>query len=365
MIPPHAPLHILTYASSLAGGGVERAMLRLATGWREAGHRVTLVLAGTDGPLSAEIPERITIVRIDAGHAGLHRALPGIVADRAPDVLFCPGNHYTSCAAWTRLRLGRDCPPTVGKVSNRLDRGDQGALVGWGYRRWLRAHPRFLDRMVAMTPAMAAETVRMTGIDPVRVAVIANPPVAAVAGTNAGPTMPKERYLIGVGRLAPQKRWDRVIAALPDLAARDVALIVLGEGSERAALEAQVAALGLGGRVALPGHAVDPRPALAGAAVAVLASDYEGVPGVLREALAVGTPVVATDSSVAIAEIVARPDLGTVVPPGDHDALVAALDHWLEPGRARPEPVPEQGADSVARYLALFAGLVAVRRRPA
>lgn len=338
-------------------------MLRLAAGWRDAGHRVTLVLAGKDGPLSAEIPERIAIARIDAGHAGLHRALPDVVANQAPDVVFCPGNHYTSCAAWTRLRIGRACPPIVGKVSNRLDRDDQGVLVGWGYRRWLRAHPRFLDRMVAMTPAMAAETVRMTGIDPARVAVIANPPVAVPQEAVPGPPLPEGRYLIGVGRLAPQKRWDRVVAALPDLAGQDVALVILGEGDERAALEAQVAALGLGARVALPGHAADPRPALAGATVAVLASDYEGVPGVLREALAVGTPVVATDSSVAISEIVARPDLGTVVLPGDHDALVAALDHWLEPGRARPDPVPEQGADSIARYLALFADLVAVRRR--
>jgi hypothetical protein len=71
---------------------------------------------------------------------------------------------------------------------------------------------------------------------------------------------------------------------------------------------------------------------------------------------------VTTDSSVAIREIVADPRHGSIVPTDDARALVAALDHWLTPGRPRPDPVPERGYDSVERYVRLFEELVLERR---
>ncbi len=192
-----------------------------------------------------------------------------------------------------------------------------------------------------------------------RVSVIANPP--ALPRPDAAPVkLPEGRYIVGVGRLEPQKRWDRLIAALPRIADRQVKLLILGEGGARAALEAQVAALGLTARVSMPGHAGDPLPALAGAAVAVLTSDYEGVPGVLREALSVGTPVVSTESSVAVREIITSPEHGMVIPREDPEALVAALDHWLNPAAIRPSPVAAAG-DPIAEYLALFDQLATAR----
>jgi glycosyltransferase involved in cell wall biosynthesis len=344
--------HILSYAQTLAGGGVERALLRMAGGWIAAGRRVTLVVGSRAGPLAAELPEGLEIVDLgDPRQAALLRALPGIVRKLRPDVIFCAGNHYSGIAAWTRMRLGRGCPPIVAKVSNALVRRDMGAAVALGYRRWLRLHPNFLDAVVAMTPASAKEArAAMPGVD---VHVIANPPAQPVEGAEPV-VLPAERYLLGVGRLAPQKRWERLIAALPKLADRSIALVILGEGGQRNILEALVAALGLQDRVSLPGHAADPLPAIAGAAVVALTSDFEGVPGVLREAASVGTPVVATESSVAVREIVA-PDGGTVVPVGDEAALVAALDDWLG-GRPRPAPVIA-GGDPVADYLALFDSL--------
>ena len=90
----------------------------------------------------------------------------------------------------------------------------------------------------------------------------------------------------------------------------------------------------------LPGHVADPAPVIARAAALALVSDFEGVPGVLRESLAVGTPVISTDSSVAVREIVGDAALGTVVTVDDQAALIAALDYLLMPGRARPASVP-------------------------
>lgn len=124
----------------------------------------------------------------------------------------------------------------------------------------------------------------------------------------------------------------------------------------RPALERQAAELGLSDRVRLLGHTADPLPAMARASMLALASDYEGVPGVLREALSVGTPVVTTDSSPAVAEIVGDRRLGSIVARDDAGALAAALAHWL--AAPRPEPVPQPGSDSAARYLSLFDSLL-------
>jgi len=351
--------HILTYAQRLQGGGVERAMLRMAAGWLREGRRVTLVLGSREGPLASEIPSEINLIELNDARYSALLGLASHVRDVCPDLIFCAGNHYSGIAAATRLRLGRRSPPIVAKVSNALVRPELSPGAAWRYRRWLRLHPRFLDHVVAMTPAMAAEAVAEMRMPPDRVSVIANPPASAIA--DAAPVaLPEGRYLIGVGRLEPQKRWDRLLAALPRLADRQAKLLLLGEGSARAQLEAQVAALGLSDRVAMPGHAGDPLPAIKGAAVAVLTSDYEGVPGVLREALSVGTPVVSTESSVAVREIVDDPALGTVIDREDAEGLVAALDHWLAPDAVRPAPVTT-GGDPIAEYLALFDRIVSQR----
>jgi glycosyltransferase involved in cell wall biosynthesis len=353
--------HILAFAQSLKGGGVERALLRLAGGWQRAGRKVTLVIGSTGGPLSHELPAGVEVIELGTAHYGaLLRALPGIVRAQHPDILFCPGNHYTSAAGYARLRLGRACPPIVAKVSNALVRPDYGAIPAWSYRRWLGLHRWFLDQVVAMTPATAAEAMHEMHLGGDRVSVIPNPPAQPIPG--AAPTpVPPGRFVLGVGRLEPQKRWERLIAAMPRIADRDVTLTILGEGSLRGALEAQVAALGLGTRVFLPGHAGDPLPLIKAASVLALTSDFEGVPGVLREALALGTPVVATDSSVSVREIVHSPLLGSVVARDDGDALVAALDHWLAAGTRRPQPTTAKGGDPAADYLALFDRVVAQR----
>jgi glycosyltransferase involved in cell wall biosynthesis len=353
--------HILGFAQTLQGGGVERVLLRLSRGWIAAGRKVTLVIGDTNGPLAPELPEGVAVIHLrKRDYGALVRAVPAIVRDVRPDLIFCAGNHYTGVAGYCRLALGRGCPPIAMKVSNALVRPDHGAAAAWGYRRWLRLHPRFLDHVVAMTPAMAAQAVAEMRIPANRVSVIANPP--AYAAPDAAPVeVPAGRFILGVGRLEPQKRWDRLIAAMPRLSDPQIGLMILGEGGLRAELEAQALAAGLAGRFRMPGHAADPGPAIRRATVLALTSEFEGVPGVIREALAQGTPVVSTDSSVAVSELIASPTHGTIVPRGDPDALVSALDRWLAPEAVRPEPAGGEASDSIADYLALFDRIVAQR----
>ncbi len=349
--------HILTYARTLDGGGVERAQLRLARQWLALGRRVTLVVGRSGGPLAADLPLGLTVIEMGTDHyTAILRRLPGIVTAERPDVLFCAGNYYTAMALWLRIRWrarrGTASPPIVAKMSNAPDRGDHGRATGALHAMWLALHGSFLDHLVAMTPATAAaaaRATRMTG----RVTVISNPPALPQAGSPL-PPLPAGRFVLGVGRLVPQKRWDRLIAAFADIAAPDVALVILGEGGERAAIMEQAQRLGIAHRLHLPGHVADPMPVMARATVLALTSEYEGVPGVLREALAMGTPVVTTDSSDSIPEIVTHSRLGSIVARDDHAGLVAALERRLAPGAVRPSPIPQPGADSAVRYLVLF-----------
>lgn len=346
--------HILTFARTLNGGGVEGVQLRLARTWIRAGRRVTLVIGDRSGPLAAELPAGLDVVELGTpSYPALATALPRVIRDHRPDLLFCAGNYYTSAAAWARLVLGPASPPIVAKMSNAPDRADHGIILDIAHRRWLALHGRFLDALVAMTPATAATAARLLRMED-RVSVIPNPPPQPVPGAKPV-ALPGKRVILGVGRLVPQKRWDRLIDVVPLLPA-DATILILGEGPSRADLAARAVTAGVADRVHLPGHVADPVATMAVARVVALTSDYEGVPGVLREALSVGTPVVSTDSSEAIAEIVTDTSLGTIVARDDPPALANALIHWLD--APRPPPVPLPGLDSGAHYLALFDSLV-------
>jgi len=145
------------------------------------------------------------------------------------------------------------------------------------------------------------------------------------------------RVLISVGGLVERKGMHRVIDCLPSLMARHPELHYLivggggGEGDLRAGLEAQVARLGLAGRVhflgTLPPDAL--KWPLSAADVFVLATRNEGWANVFLEAMACGLPVVTTDVG-GNAEVVCGDELGSIVPFGDAAALRQALDAALD-----------------------------------
>jgi glycosyltransferase involved in cell wall biosynthesis len=142
--------------------------------------------------------------------------------------------------------------------------------------------------------------------------------------------------LVSVGGLVERKGFHRVIELLPALRARfpDLTYLVVGgpspEGDIGAELRRQVAELDLGDAVRflgpLPADRI--REPLSAASVFVLATRNEGWANVFLEAMACGLPVVTTDVG-GNAEVVCRPELGTVVPFGDAERLLAALEQAL------------------------------------
>ena len=350
--------HILTFAKTLDAGGVERAQLRLITQWLGLNRRITLVLGDRGDPSLIEDAPGLDVITLGSRHYLALTRVRGIVRAMAPDVIFCPGNHYTSIAAYLRLTLGRRCPPIVGKMSNAVLQPGHGPIAAAANRWWLTVHRHFLDHVVAMSPATAAAAVEALRSD--AVSIIPNPPRPEPDRIDRI-DVPADPYILGVGRLEPQKRWDRLIDAFAAIKDGRARLVIVGRGSLRADLIERTRTLDIAGHVDLIDDVADPRPLMASAALLALVSDYEGVPGVLIEARSVGTPIVATRSSPSIAEIVSDATFGTIVGRDDPTALQAALRRWLAPDAVKPTKQPPAGLDSAQRYLDVFDQLVVNR----
>lgn len=151
--------------------------------------------------------------------------------------------------------------------------------------------------------------------------------------------------VLAMGRLVPIKRLDRLVAAIA-LAAPvvpDLRAYLVGDGSERRALEARVAAEGLTDRVAFVGWSSDSPNWYAAADVVALTSDREGTPLALIEAAAAGRPVVATDVG-GVSDVVVDGQTGWVVAADDVRALAdrivrLARDPGMRAGMGRDAPV--------------------------
>src|SRR5439155_17106213 len=111
---------------------------------------------------------------------------------------------------------------------------------------------------------------------------------------------------------------------------RPVRLVIVGEGSRRPELERLRHELELDQVVDLPGWIDNPFAMMSRAALVVQSSTYEGLPTVLVEAMACGTPVVATRCSGGSVEILEDGRLGRMVPAGDPAALAAAIGSSLQ-----------------------------------
>ena len=139
--------------------------------------------------------------------------------------------------------------------------------------------------------------------------------------------VPAEPYLLAVGRLEPQKGFDVLLRAYARLRERGAThpLVIVGEGGEGDALRDLSRTLGVAEHVVFAGFQENPYGWLRGAAVFVSSSRFEGFCRVIAEALAVGTPVVATDCPSGPAEVLEYGRAGVLVANEDDAALADAL----------------------------------------
>ncbi len=371
--------HVALFVPSLSVryGGAEKVLLTLANGLARQGLRVDLVLLSASGPVLADIAPEVRLHNLCWPRRGL-LALPGLlgyVRAARPAALIAalpPGN---VAAIWTRFLAGYRLRVIVQEHS-AIATGIRSAR--WPTRRllpWLMrlCYPH-ADSIVAVSRGVAHDMTRRLHLSPARVRVIYNPIVTpelhALARADLddpwfGPGLPP--VVLGIGRLAAEKDFATLLQAFELVQAqRPARLLILGEGRERARLEALRHSLGLTEVVRLPGYTSNPYAYLSRAALLTQSSRSEGLPTVLVEALACGTPVVATHCEGGTAEILADGQYGTLVPPGDSAALaqamLATLDHSPRADLLRQRAAAFTYERAVAQYMALLQELAQAGR---
>jgi glycosyltransferase involved in cell wall biosynthesis len=333
---------VALYLPSLVGGGAERVTVKLAHGLAERGTAVDLVLAKAEGPYLAGVASDVHV--IDLGAHRVIASLPGLVTylrREKPDAMLSAMAHANVAALWAK-RLSR--------ASTRLIVSER---VSWQIATRSKArHARLLpalesrfypwaDGIVAVSQGVAENLSRLTRLPRERITVIYNPVVTDEMIGKAQQSLQDPWFapgeppvVLAAGRLSEQKDFPTLLRAFALLRQRYQArLIILGEGEDRAELELLVRTLGLEQEVRMPGFVDNLYAHMARAAAFVLSSAWEGLPGVLIEAMACGCPVVSTDCPSGPAEILDGGRFGRLVAVGDASGMADAIALALDQGR--------------------------------
>lgn len=315
-------MRLIAYTDTLELGGADLCLAHLV---ERLDPSIEVTVAGVSKP----IVERVTQGRPSASSHVVARPRSGhdarsllehlrLVRDVAPDIM-----HASLASPWS-------CQYAVAAAAlarrPRIVAVYQLAVppVSEGQRRAKQLTARAIDRHVGVGERTSREIETLVGLPRDSVRTIHNgvPDEPADAARQ-----PRRRPLLGtIGRLEPQKGVDVLIRALADVEEAD--LLVVGDGNERAGLEALARAVGVSDRVEWQGWSDTPRSYLGALDVFVLPSRNEGFPLAVLEALLAGTAVVASDVG-SVAEAIRDGETGILVPPEDPVALAGALRRLL------------------------------------
>lgn len=313
------------------------------------GHVVDVVTTADRAPLPRRYPVRWTPRRIPVGLRHLHTLVLLVRRSLPADVVYTTGMFGRSGVAARLTRTPIVVKLTGDPAFERLHArgavdGDVDTFQGGGGGLGASVLRALRDDVVrhaahVFTPsAYLAELAIRWGAPRHRVSVLPNPGPSELPTSSheelrsrldlEGPTM------VFAGRLTAQKSLDVLVESL--VTCEGVSLVIAGDGDERAPITRLVDRLGLGDRVRLIGSCDRARvlELFAAADVAVLSSSWENFPHSVVEALAVGTPVIATRVG-GVAEVVVDGENGLLVPSGDPAALAAAVRRYFEDAALR------------------------------
>jgi glycosyltransferase involved in cell wall biosynthesis len=322
-------LSVLHIVAPCDVGGLERVVHALATGRHRAGRRVSVlaVLGNRVGdhpflpPLIEAGVDVVTLRLPPRAYLRERAAVVDICRRIRPDVVHTHGYRVDVVDAGAARRVG---VPTVTTVHG-FTGGDFKNRIYEGLQR--RAFRRF-EAVVAVSRPLADALAR-AGVPPDRLHVVPNawaerrPPLPRDSARRLL-GVPDERFHVGwVGRLTPEKGPDVLLDAVGTLGDLPLAVSVLGEGRARPELETRAAHRGLAERVRWLGNFPDAERLFSAFDVFVLSSRTEGTPIALFEAMAAGTPIVASAVG-GIPDVVSSHE-ALLVSPDDPVALAAAI----------------------------------------
>lgn len=351
-------VHLLAYTDAAGVGGAEISLANLLTELRrEPGDELTVL------GCSPEVVDRVSPPGVASVIAPVSRH-PAVLARLRPDVVHA--NLPTPWAGAIGIAAALALPRTRVLAVQQLPLRTVELPV------WLRTRAllRRLDAHVAVGEQSCRRMEDFYALGRGTVRSIPNfvPDVPAEHRVN-GRRRSEPGFTIGsLGRLDRVKGYDLLLSAVAEIP--EARLVVLGEGSERSALERQAAELGIAERVSLPGWHPEPRSALPEWDVFCLPSRSEGFPLSIVEAMLAGLPVVATRVG-SVTEAVDEGRTGLLVPKDDVRALTAVLRRLADPelraGLGQAGRKRAAGEFTVGRmaeaYRSLYDELLATPRR--
>ncbi|MBC7263903.1 MAG: glycosyltransferase [Chloroflexi bacterium] len=369
---------ILFVIPSLGGGGAERACINILRGLDQEWFECALCLFAKEGAFLSEVPPGLRSYDLRGRVQYDLRLIPRlsrIVRHERPSVVLS-FLRYANAITVLAAAFSRPRPVIVLNEQNY----PSAEMPRFRWLRFRRTAIRRLyaqaDVITAISEGVASDLTTTFHVPHSRIAVIPNPvdvnrirllaqePVDHPWFNGDAPV------IIAVGRLEAQKGYPDLIEAFSILQ-RDVParLVVLGEGSQREALEELAREKRLEDKVVFWGFQSNPYRFMARADVFALSSLYEGFGNVIVEALALGLPVVATDCQSGPAEILEGGRYGMLVPVGQPDAMAEALrcillDSALRERLRREGPARAANFDLpviVERYHHLLSGLLEAR----
>lgn len=330
------PAHVFHVIEASGSGGTEVYVESLARFLRGHSAQTIVTLSGTQAEAEARFPtSKVHAVNGLVGMAGMLRHLPAgaLIQFHLYSRLF-----PAMLAACALRRRGFRCLITLHQP-----------LANWSWRHRIgwRLAVRMADGVVCVSGAVMQDIERCKGTRPARVIAGPLPDALLTHEITAKPARTGPFRVVGAGRLAPEKGWETLIAAMKTLP--DAELAILGDGPLRAALQA--CARDAEVAISMPGRLdqADLFATMRNADVFVLPSRFEGLGLAAIEAMALGLPVVTADFRAAQDYIVPG-RTGFSFPAGDAEALAEQLRHL----RANPDLRSCIGAAGAAHARARF-----------
>jgi glycosyltransferase involved in cell wall biosynthesis len=335
----------IVIAELAAPGGAEKVAVDLAEEFRQRDYEVTIVKFARlpPGITRHDIPVRMINLDIPERPGGLFIQV-SILLQRAWQFrqLFQREqfDHIFSFLEAANVPCALACADAV--LSIHLDPSTM-TRSEWLAFRWL--YPR-AKRVIAVSRQMQDLLEKQAHLKNVN--CIYNPVNTRLIREKAQETIDIDgRFILAVGRLEKQKRFDLLLEAFAQSQARhDCKLVIVGRGSQQEALEQAIKTLGLAERVILVGFDPNPYKYMAKADFQVMSSDYEGYPLVLIEALSLGCPIVSTDCPTGPREIIRHGENGLLVEKGNVAAIASGIDALFFDTATR-EQMRQQAQESV------------------
>lgn len=349
---------LLFVTATLRPGGAERVLVNLANGCAAQVPTTLVSLSLPGGALRDHVRDDVELIELARPRVrSAAAALVRLIRSRRPAVVVTSQAHVTILLALLRPLL----PSGVTTVAREADLRSGRSLAHRGVRLAHRTLYRAHALVLASSRHMADDLARRRRGP---IAVLPNPVdevglrTSATSSPGAHDDAGTGRRFVHVGRLVPEKRIVDLVEAFAAGATTADRLVLVGDGPERTRIAERVAHLGLADRVALVGFDATPERPVARADLLILASASEGMPNVVLESLAVGTPVLATTDLVVLQDLATEAPHGAVrlVPRGSLASALAATAPTREDG-AVPRPSllpPEHRQEAVVdRFLAL------------